>query len=146
MTQEVTRRAFLLSGAVRGRGPARMLLGLLAVAVFAWLAVVAFQVVRGITVHGWTLIGYVSLTAVVLYAMRCGAAQVYARLYHKGQAFCRAAGEVLGMLVLTAAGIIAWHKIQSGDTIIGIAIAVVVFLEIIRKGYEQYARHVCAPD
>lgn len=142
MTQAVTRRAFLVRAVDRRRQPARTLFRLLALIAVAWIAVVAFQVVRGTTISDWTLIGFVSLAATVLYVMRWGAARLYARLDYKGKAVCRAAGEVLGTLAVTAVGILAWHKFQSGSTLFGICSAAVVFFEIIKKGYEQYARNI----
>ena len=146
MTQAVTRRAFLVRAVDRRRQPARTLFRLLAVIAVAWIAVVVFQVVRGMTISGWTLIGFVSLAATVLYVMRWGAARLYARLDYKGKAVCRAAGEVLGMLAMTAVGILAWHKFQSGSTLFGIAIAVVVLLEFIKKGYAQFRRDIGAQE
>jgi hypothetical protein len=142
MAGGLTRRQFLKIAGEKARGLFRTVVPFSVIVVGAWIAIVAIQVVRGITLEGWEMIGCVVLAAMLFAAVRRGAVRVYSSLPKRGKALCDAAGEAIAMLYLVAAGILVWQQFQAGETAGAVLISLFMLAWIVkraRKVYDQAA-------
>lgn len=142
MREQITRRDFLMVVVNRSRTPARIALWLLTAVAVAWVVVVAFEMVRAVTIDGWFLIGCIAVVAALLSAVRWGASRVYARMPLGGKAICDTVGESLFIITVMGVGMLLWHKFQSGDTPAAIPLVVVLCVLIVRRGGEAYRRRI----
>jgi len=104
----------------------------------AWIAVGAVQIVRGITLEGWELIGCIVLAAVLLSTVRWGAGRVYSLLPKRGKALCDAAGEALDTLLLVAVGVLVWHHFRTGEEPGAVVISLFVLAWIVKRARKVY--------
>ena len=111
---------------------------LLTVIFIAWLALILFQVLRGITISGWMLIACIALSGVVLFVLAWIAHKVFDHLSERVKTIFKTAGYIISSILYIVAGILLWHQIQKGDFTTVIVIAVFFLIGIIKVGYEKY--------
>ena len=132
MTERITRREFLSIAASKCGPLFRLVYYSVVFIIIAWLAVGAF--------YGWRLLAFLGVGIALFATLRSVAVRLYGRLSVRGKAVCHAVREILDIMFFIAAGILAWHQLQSGDTGGSIVTSVLVLVAALDKARRAYKR------
>lgn len=138
MSEELSRRELLVAVWRKVRTPFRVLTRVVALGLCAWILMLFVELVRGVTLNGWGLMGGILLGICLLAFVRWLAGRIYDRFSVRGKALCDAISEVTDTVAIICIGILAWDMIRTD----GVASAIVPITALVmitkQKGQEVY--------